>query len=215
MPRAIALRTDLNVATLRCLARRSQAAPAPRLLALAAINDGGTRSEAARLGHVTLQIVRDWVIRFNAEGLDRLRDLKARGATATADRGASPGTRPITASRTTQKWADHGRPARPSRANTGAAVVKMACLRVCRVQFLGTLWRGSSSHFIVIFIVKWMYAHGRKAICPTEGIRSDYHETFIVTRLMACQPALMNGTAHKKDRDESDDEFKPASAHPP
>jgi hypothetical protein len=35
------------------------------LLALAAIYDGGTRSEATRLGHVNLQIVRDWVLRFN------------------------------------------------------------------------------------------------------------------------------------------------------
>lgn len=35
---------------------------------LAVIYDGGARSEAARLGDVTLQIVRDWVPRFNAEG---------------------------------------------------------------------------------------------------------------------------------------------------
>jgi transposase len=35
---------------------------------VAAIYAGGTRSEAARLGNVTLQIVRDWVVRFNAEG---------------------------------------------------------------------------------------------------------------------------------------------------
>jgi transposase len=37
-------------------------------LALAVIYDGGARSEAAKLGDVTLQIVRDWVLRFNAEG---------------------------------------------------------------------------------------------------------------------------------------------------
>jgi len=46
---------------------------------LAAIYDGGTRSEAARLGNVTLQIVRDWVVRFNAAGPDGLRDRKAPG----------------------------------------------------------------------------------------------------------------------------------------
>jgi transposase len=46
---------------------------------LGAIYDGGTRSEAARLGNVTLQIVRDWVVRFNAEGPDGLRDRKATG----------------------------------------------------------------------------------------------------------------------------------------
>lgn len=51
------------------------------MLALAAIYDGGTRSEAARLGHVTLQIARDWVIRFNADGPDGLRDRQAPGPT--------------------------------------------------------------------------------------------------------------------------------------
>lgn len=82
MPRAISLRTDFDAATLRRQARRSrEAAQARRLLALAAIYDSGTRSEAARLGHVTLQIVRDWVIRFNADGPDGLRDRKAPGPT--------------------------------------------------------------------------------------------------------------------------------------
>lgn len=66
MARAIALRSDFHAPELRRLARRSKdAAQARRLLALAAIYDGGMRSEAARLGHVTLQIVRDWVVRFN------------------------------------------------------------------------------------------------------------------------------------------------------
>ena len=82
MLRAIPLRTDCDAATLRRLARHSQeAAQARRLLALAAIYDGGTRAEAARVGHVTLQIVRDWVIRFNTEGPDGLCDRKAPGPT--------------------------------------------------------------------------------------------------------------------------------------
>jgi transposase len=80
MPRAIALRADFGAAALRRLARRSKdAARARRLLALAAIYDGGTRSEAARIGDVTLRIVRDWVVRFNAEGPEGLRDRKAPG----------------------------------------------------------------------------------------------------------------------------------------
>jgi transposase len=82
MPRAIALRSDFSSAELRRLARRSKdAAQARRLLALAAIYDGGTRSEAARLGNVTLQIVRDWVVRFNAEGPAGLIDRRAPGPT--------------------------------------------------------------------------------------------------------------------------------------
>jgi transposase len=82
MARAIPLRSDFIGVERRCLARRGKdAAQARRLLALAAIYDGATRSEAPRLGHVTLQIVRDWVLRFNAEGPQGLRDRKAPGPT--------------------------------------------------------------------------------------------------------------------------------------
>jgi transposase len=82
MPRAIALRADFGAAARRRQARRSRdAAQARRLLALAAVYDGGTRSEAARIGGVTPQIVRDWVVRFNADGPEGLRDRKAPGPT--------------------------------------------------------------------------------------------------------------------------------------
>ncbi len=67
---------------LRGLARRSKdAAQARPLLSLTVIYDGGRRTEAARLGNVALQIVRDWVVRFNAERPDGLRDRKAPGPT--------------------------------------------------------------------------------------------------------------------------------------
>jgi transposase len=80
MGQPLPLRPDYDAAVLRALARRSKdAAQSRRLLALAAIYDGGTRSEAARLGSVTLQIVRDWVLRFNAEGPAGLIDRKAPG----------------------------------------------------------------------------------------------------------------------------------------
>jgi len=52
-----------------------------RLLALASIYDGGSRRLAGRLGGVGLQIVRDWVLRFNAHGPDGLIDRKAPGQT--------------------------------------------------------------------------------------------------------------------------------------
>jgi len=82
MARAIALRPDFSAAELRRLARCSKdGAQARRLLALATIYDGGTRSEAARLGNVTLQIVRDWVVRFNTAGPAGLIDRKAAGRT--------------------------------------------------------------------------------------------------------------------------------------
>jgi len=41
---------------------------ARRLLALAAIYEGASRTEAAKIGGVTLQIIRDWVLKFNAHG---------------------------------------------------------------------------------------------------------------------------------------------------
>ena len=52
---------------------------ARRLLALAAIYDGATRTEAAKIGGVGLQIIRDWVLRFNARGPDGLLDGKSPG----------------------------------------------------------------------------------------------------------------------------------------
>jgi transposase len=80
MGNAIALRADFDAPRLRQLARLSKSVnQSRRLLALAEIYDGGSRSDAARLGAVTLQIVRDWVVRFNERGPDGLRDGKAPG----------------------------------------------------------------------------------------------------------------------------------------
>ena len=45
-----------------------EAGQARRLLALAAIYDRSTRTEAAKIGGVTIQIVRDWVMKFDAYG---------------------------------------------------------------------------------------------------------------------------------------------------
>ncbi len=77
---AIPLRGDFDASGLRAAARRSKdAAQARRLLALAAVYEGASRTEAAKVGGVTLQIVRDWVLRFNAQGPDGLIDRKAPG----------------------------------------------------------------------------------------------------------------------------------------
>jgi len=83
MAAPIPLRPDFDAARLRGLAKRSRDPDQTRrLLALAAIYEGGSRSEAARIGDVTLQIVRDWVIRFNARGPEGLRTRKAPGPPA-------------------------------------------------------------------------------------------------------------------------------------
>src|ERR1700757_3999438 len=67
------LRQDFDAPQVRGLARKTKDGPqARRLLALAAIYDGATRTEAAKIGGVGLQIIRDWVLRFNARGPDGL-----------------------------------------------------------------------------------------------------------------------------------------------
>jgi transposase len=76
----VVLREDFDGPGLRRLARATKdAAQARRLLALAEVYDGGLRTDAARIGGLTLQIIRDWVLRFNACGPDGLINRKAPG----------------------------------------------------------------------------------------------------------------------------------------
>jgi transposase len=80
MAAAIGVRTDHTPADLRRFARRcGDRDQVRRLLAMALILDGGSRSDAAKIAGVTLQIVRDWVLRFNADGPDGLATRKAPG----------------------------------------------------------------------------------------------------------------------------------------
>ena len=77
---ALVLRGDFEAAWLRLYARQSgDADQVRRLLALAAIYDGALRAEAAAMGGVTRQIVRDWVERFSTGGPDALITRKALG----------------------------------------------------------------------------------------------------------------------------------------
>jgi transposase len=76
----VRLRLDFDAARVRGAARESRdARQVRRLLALAAIYEGASRTQAATIGGVTLQIVRDWVLRFNAHGPKGLIDRKAPG----------------------------------------------------------------------------------------------------------------------------------------
>ena len=76
----IPLRGDFDAPMVRSAAKRSKDGPqARRLLALAAVYEGARRTEAAKIGGVTLQIVRDWVVKFNAHGPDGLIDRKPPG----------------------------------------------------------------------------------------------------------------------------------------
>jgi len=80
MTRPISLRKDYNADDLRRLSRcSSDSKQTRRLLALALIYDGSPRSEAAHHANVDVQSIRDWVLRFNAEGPGGLIDRKSTG----------------------------------------------------------------------------------------------------------------------------------------
>jgi len=71
----IALRDDYDGDQLRTLARRSRdPRQVRRLLALAAVYDGMSRAEAAKVGGMDRQTLRDWALRFNEDGPDGLKN---------------------------------------------------------------------------------------------------------------------------------------------
>lgn len=73
-------RTDLSAEELRREARRTKDSnQACRLLSIATIVDGATRGAAARAGGMQRQTLRDWVIRYNEEGVAGLVDRPRQG----------------------------------------------------------------------------------------------------------------------------------------
>src|SRR3954469_4219768 len=73
-------RKDLGAVELRREAGRCRdARAARRMLALALVLEGGSRAEAARAGGMDRETLRDWVHRYNAEGLAGLRDRRRPG----------------------------------------------------------------------------------------------------------------------------------------
>jgi transposase len=82
MPAAVKLREDYSAEQLRALAKRSKDAhQSRRLLSLAAVRDGIDRGEAAKIGGMDRQTLRDWVHRFNTKGPDGLIDNWTSGPT--------------------------------------------------------------------------------------------------------------------------------------
>lgn len=70
---SVRLRGDSDAAAVRRLARNAvDADQARRLLAIAAVYEGMSREDAARIGSMDRQTLRDWVHRFNADGADGL-----------------------------------------------------------------------------------------------------------------------------------------------
>ncbi len=80
MPATVTIRTDYSaIALLRLAASSRDANQSRRLLSLAGVLDGMGRAEAARIGGMDRQTLRDWVHRFNAQGPDGLKDIRSKG----------------------------------------------------------------------------------------------------------------------------------------
>ena len=80
MGQAIPVRADYTAGEVRRFAQRAKdAAQARRLLAIAAVLDGASREEAATIGGMDRQTLRDWVIRFNEQGPDGLINIPSPG----------------------------------------------------------------------------------------------------------------------------------------
>jgi transposase len=80
MPAAVRLRTDFSASELRRLAATTKNAnQSRRLLSIAAVLDGMSRTDAARIGGMDRQTLRDWVHRFNERGPDGLKDVWSQG----------------------------------------------------------------------------------------------------------------------------------------
>jgi transposase len=80
MGQALAVRSDFTADDVRGFARRAKdAAQTRRLLAIAAVLDGASREDAAKIGGMDRQTLRDWVIRFNEQGPDGLINIPSPG----------------------------------------------------------------------------------------------------------------------------------------
>jgi len=77
----VALRADFDGAKVRAAVKCAKdGAQVRRLLAIAAVYDGVSRTEAAARGGMDRQTLRDWVHRFNSDGPEGLVDRKPPGA---------------------------------------------------------------------------------------------------------------------------------------
>jgi hypothetical protein len=84
------VRAEYTAGEVRRFAKRAKdAAQARRLLAIAAVLDGASRTEAAKIGGMDRQTLRDWVIRFNDQGPDGLINIPSPGVPPGADSSGS------------------------------------------------------------------------------------------------------------------------------
>src|SRR5882762_4395733 len=86
MGQAIPVRAGFSAGEVRQFAKRAKdAAQVRRLLAIASVLDGASREDAAKIGGMDRQTLRDWVIRFNAQGADGLINIPSPGVPPVLD----------------------------------------------------------------------------------------------------------------------------------
>ena len=91
MGQAVAVRTDYTAGEVRGLAKGAKdAVQARRLLTIAAVFDGASRTEAAKIGGMDRQTLRDWVIRFNRQGPDGLFNIPSQACRPSSTPRAEP-----------------------------------------------------------------------------------------------------------------------------
>src|SRR5215204_511277 len=121
MATAVTVRANFSADELRRLAAASKHAnQSRRLLSLAAVLDGMSRADAARIGGMDRQTLRDWVHRFNERAPEGLKDSWSKGhpprlsgGRRNQDRNGARGVRRIGLLQTTSRSAAI-REARPS-----------------------------------------------------------------------------------------------------
>ena len=80
MPRTVEITPSHTPPQLRRLAASTKdASQSRRLLSIAAVLDGMSRADAAKIGGMDRQTLRDWVYRFNTHGPAGLKDNRRRG----------------------------------------------------------------------------------------------------------------------------------------
>ncbi len=160
MGRAIAVRRDYTSGRLRRLAQRTKNAAEPcRLLAIAAVLDGASREEAAKIGGMDRQTLRDWVIRFNEQGPDGFINIPSPGAPAKLDE-----THKAFLARIVEDGpipAIHGVVRCPER-GTGAALVLPACNTEAMQLHLDEIATKVTPGALAILILDQAGRHGAK-----------------------------------------------------
>lgn len=155
MPSAVKLRTDFTASELRRLAKKAKDVnQSRRLLSLAAVLDGMSRTEAAMIGGMDRQTLRDWVHRFNAAGPDGLLDNWASGPVPRLSAAQKGGSALIIASATWERFSGNsasrtslrGRVIRP-RMPRRSQLIKKLCLHAERPSARST--KGNSCRNLV------------------------------------------------------------------